>query len=75
MEIGVRTLNGDPEQWVFVPAQPVSGFGNLYCIVDHDLHPDLELEFTPGQLVTTIETPGPDGQSWPVAYRLKGMPL
>ena len=75
MEIGVRVLNGQAGDWVLVPAQPVSGEWNLYCIIDHDRHPDLQLEFAPGDLVTTVETPGADGQSWPVAYRLKGFPL
>jgi len=74
-EIGVRVVGGRDDEWVLVPAQPVSGAWDLYCIVDHDRHPGLELEFEPGNLVTTIERKQSDGQVWPVAYRLKGFPL
>jgi hypothetical protein len=75
MEIGVRILNRHRDEWVLVPAQPVSGIGNLYCIIDHDRHPDLELEFAPGNLVTVLEMPDSDGRVRPVAHRLKGFPL
>jgi hypothetical protein len=75
VEIGVRVTGGGEEDWVLVPAQPVSGMWELYCITDHDRHPDLELEFVPGNLVTTIERKDVEGRLWPVAYRLKGFPL
>jgi hypothetical protein len=74
-EIGVRVVGGSEDEWVLVPAQPVSGVWNVYCIIDHDRHSDLELEFAPGNLVTTVERPNAEGQLWPVAYRLKGFPL
>lgn len=75
MDIGVRVLNGHRDEMVMVPAQPLSGIGNLYCIIDHDRYPGLELEFTPGQLVTAIDVPDSEGGSRPVAYRVKGFPL
>lgn len=74
-QIGVRVLGGGDQEWVLVPAQAVSGVWNLYCIVDHDLYSELELEFAPGNLVTTVDTPDANGQPWPVAHRLKGFPL
>ena len=74
-EIGVRVVGGTESEWVLVPAQAVSGIWNLYCIIDHDRYPDLELEFAPGNLVTTIDGPDADGQFGPVAHRLKGFPI
>lgn len=72
VEIGVRVVRGSSEPWLLVPAQPLSGVMELYCILDHDVPPGVELAFGPGQIVTVLDTPDAEGNFWPVAKLYTG---
>ena len=67
-DIAIRVVNEGTDAWVMVPAQLVDF--NLYRLLDFERPPDLELEFQPGDLVTTIPLPIADGKDVLVAHRL-----
>jgi hypothetical protein len=72
-EIGVRILNEGTDVWVMVPAQHVAA--NIYVILENSMgtDQDCELEFQPGNLVTTLEHTFADGRTCLVAQRLYGI--
>ena len=67
-EVGIQVIGGGPRDLVLVPAQLVDF--NIYKLLDFDRPADCELQFEPGDLVTTIPLPGADGNDVLVALGL-----
>ena len=67
-EVAVRIVGGGPHDWIMVPAQLVEF--NMYVLLDFPQPDDVDLEFRPGNLVTTIPLPDKNGQDGLVAHRL-----
>ncbi|HET9811235.1 MAG TPA: hypothetical protein VFP53_06005 [Sphingomicrobium sp.] len=67
-EIAIRILGGGPDDLIMVPAMLV-GF-NMYRLLDFSPPPNLELDFGPGDLVTTIPLPDSNGNDVLFAHRL-----
>jgi hypothetical protein len=69
-ELGVRILNEGTDVWPMVPAQNVRA--NVYVILENSFEADqaCELEFHPGDLVTTLERTSADGRTSLEARRI-----
>jgi hypothetical protein len=67
-EVAVRIVGRVPYDWIMAPAQLVDF--NIYTLLDFPQPSNCELEFQPGNLVTTLTFPDARGNDVVVAQRL-----